>query len=188
MVDSCCAPGCANHRGQVQDRAFYRIPKDPARRERWISAIKRARSAMKKTERWNPSHNGFRLCSDHFSDNPLSPDYVPSVFKHVPSPVKKKGELLIEQFNRRQAAKKRRLQQDFTEAATQAAMGSYISAENDSHNTGPSCENENCKTIIYSLKLEVQALRAENQLLKESLSKTELNESALRSSFGRQRL
>uniref|UniRef100_A0A8C6T797 THAP domain-containing protein 1 n=1 Tax=Neogobius melanostomus TaxID=47308 RepID=A0A8C6T797_9GOBI len=66
MVDSCCAPGCTNHRTQGKSRAFYRIPKDPARREKWISAIKGARSSLRKTENWTPSPNGFRLCSDHF--------------------------------------------------------------------------------------------------------------------------
>uniref|UniRef100_A0A668AB04 THAP domain-containing protein 1 n=1 Tax=Myripristis murdjan TaxID=586833 RepID=A0A668AB04_9TELE len=67
MVDSCCAPGCQNsRRRQVKGKAFYRIPKDPDRRQKWISAIKRARSEQKKTERWEPTGNGFRLCSDHF--------------------------------------------------------------------------------------------------------------------------
>ncbi|CAL9701336.1 unnamed protein product [Knipowitschia caucasica] len=126
MVDSCCEPGCTNHRGQGKARAFYRIPKDPARREKWISAIKRAQSTLKKTEHWIPSPNGFRLCSDHFitgkkSDNPLSPDYVPSVFRHVPSPVKKKGKMLMDTFSRRQAAKKRKQQE-----TPEAPMGPFI--------------------------------------------------------------
>ncbi|KAL7406573.1 hypothetical protein ABVT39_022458 [Epinephelus coioides] len=70
MVDSCCAPGCHNSR-HAKGRAFYRIPKDPERRQRWITAIKRARSEQKKTERWEPKGNGFRLCSDHFISGDL---------------------------------------------------------------------------------------------------------------------
>lgn len=127
------------------------------------------------------------------SDNPLSPDYVPSIFKHVPSPEKQRRKLQMDKFNKRQAAKKRRLQHKSTEASlgSQSPVAGLVSVtdvrepENDSHtlnedvDLGPGCENENCKTQIHSLKLEVQALRAENQLLKEKISKNELNESTL---------
>uniref|UniRef100_A0A673GWN3 THAP domain-containing protein 1 n=1 Tax=Sinocyclocheilus rhinocerous TaxID=307959 RepID=A0A673GWN3_9TELE len=65
MVDSCCAPGCQNRRGKAKGKSFYRIPKDPDRRLKWFTAIKRA-NQDNKTERWEPSSNGFRLCSDHF--------------------------------------------------------------------------------------------------------------------------
>lgn len=70
MVDYCCAPGCQNSRGKTK-KSFYRIPKDPERRNKWIAAIKRARSVLNKTERWEPTSNGFRLCSDHFISGKL---------------------------------------------------------------------------------------------------------------------
>ncbi|XP_056441481.1 collagen alpha-2(I) chain-like [Gadus chalcogrammus] len=54
MVDNCCAPGCTNKRGKNKCTSFYRIPKDAERRAKWISAIKRARSKQKKTEKWDP--------------------------------------------------------------------------------------------------------------------------------------
>ncbi|XP_062339342.1 uncharacterized protein LOC134037825 isoform X3 [Osmerus eperlanus] len=87
MVDSCCAPGCQNHREKDEGRAFYRIPKDPERRSKWIAAIKRARSRQNQTERWEPTNNGFRLCCDHFISGEPSmdcdhPDFVPSIFSH----------------------------------------------------------------------------------------------------------
>ena len=67
MVDSCCAPGCHNKRGQAKERAFYRLPKDEPRRSRWIAAIKRAKNNVNKTEKWHPTDSGgYRLCSDHF--------------------------------------------------------------------------------------------------------------------------
>uniref|UniRef100_A0A671QAI6 THAP domain-containing protein 1 n=1 Tax=Sinocyclocheilus anshuiensis TaxID=1608454 RepID=A0A671QAI6_9TELE len=65
MVDSCCAPGCQNRWGKAKGKSFYRIPKDPDRRPKWFTAIKCA-NQHSKTERWEPSSNGFRLCSDHF--------------------------------------------------------------------------------------------------------------------------
>uniref|UniRef100_A0A667XB84 THAP domain-containing protein 1 n=1 Tax=Myripristis murdjan TaxID=586833 RepID=A0A667XB84_9TELE len=66
MVDSCCAPGCINNRRKSVGKSFYRIPKDPDRRNKWLSAIKRARSKQSPSKRWDPPANGFRLCSDHF--------------------------------------------------------------------------------------------------------------------------
>uniref|UniRef100_A0A8C9Z022 THAP domain-containing protein 1 n=1 Tax=Sander lucioperca TaxID=283035 RepID=A0A8C9Z022_SANLU len=66
MVDSCCAPGCQNHRGKDKGRALYRIPKDPEKRNKWIAAIKRARSRQNQTERWETTNDRFRLCCDQF--------------------------------------------------------------------------------------------------------------------------
>ncbi|KAG5264187.1 hypothetical protein AALO_G00273140, partial [Alosa alosa] len=115
MVDYCCAPGCQNSRGKTKTKgkSFYRIPKDPERRNKWIAAIKRARGVLNKTERWEPTSNGFRLCSDHFisgakSENPLSPDYIPSIFEHTSTAEKKRRNMLLDTFSRRQKAKRQR--------------------------------------------------------------------------------
>ncbi|KAL0968873.1 hypothetical protein UPYG_G00273020 [Umbra pygmaea] len=113
MVDSCCAPGCQNLRGDVEGRAFYLIPRNPDRRNKWIAAIKRGRCNEKSTGRWDPSSNRFRLCSDHFisgkkSENRLSPDYVPSIFSHVPSPEKRRIQLRLDVFHRRQKSRLQR--------------------------------------------------------------------------------
>ncbi|XP_074546650.1 uncharacterized protein LOC141805465 [Halichoeres trimaculatus] len=110
MVDACCAPGCKNNRGDGKGRAFYRIPKDPERRQKWVAAIKRARRQQKKSEDWEPKNPGFRVCSEHFisgqkSDNPLSLDYVPSVFPYVPSKDKRKKQQKINRRRTKQAEK-----------------------------------------------------------------------------------
>ena len=42
------------------------------------------------------------------SNNPLAPNYVPSVFEHVDNPVKRRLENEACQFERRHAMKKRR--------------------------------------------------------------------------------
>ena len=82
MVKSCCVVGCTNcyHRGC--GLSFYRFPTDSCGRRKCIAAIKR--------KDWQPSEYSW-VCSAHFvsgkkSDDPLSPDLVPSVFTSVHSP------------------------------------------------------------------------------------------------------
>ncbi|XP_031168959.2 uncharacterized protein LOC116059833 isoform X2 [Sander lucioperca] len=116
MVHSCCAPGCQSYRGKYNERkSFYRIPKDPGRRRKWIAAIKRARSTNSQPGTFEPNNKIYRLCSDHFisgkkSDNPLSPDYVPSVFHHVPSPETTTSSTWFHVFNSIQESRRRRLE------------------------------------------------------------------------------
>ena len=120
MVKSCCAVGCHNKYKKGSGIQFYRIPKDPNRHARWIAAISH--------KDWTPSEFTC-LCSKHFvskskNDNPLSPDYVPRVFNHTDSPTKWKLQQNQDNFERRQALKRRRIDKPLE------------SAENDG--TGPS--------------------------------------------------
>ncbi|XP_054588293.2 uncharacterized protein [Nothobranchius furzeri] len=114
--------GCQNRRGRDKGRAFYRIPQDPERRQRWIIAMKRV-SPQAKTKLWDPASKCFRLCSDHFisgkkSDHPLSPDYIPSIFKHVSSPEKKRRRRQLDLFIRRQKSRRQRREQAKSASAT----------------------------------------------------------------------
>ena len=57
------------------------------------------------------------LCSEHLvsgekSNNPLAPNYIPTLFSHVESPVKSKMVARLEDFNRRQAMKRRRVENE----------------------------------------------------------------------------
>ena len=86
MVNSCCAIGCTNRYHEGCGLSFYRFPADRSRRNKWLAAIKR--------KDWQPSDYSW-VCSAHFvsgkkSDDPLSPDYVRSVFTYVHSPHKQK--------------------------------------------------------------------------------------------------
>lgn len=76
MGKSCCAAGCTNRYSKGSGVHFYRFPQDSERRTLWVAALGR--------KDWVPSEYSW-LCSSHFasgtkSNNPRSPDYVPSIF------------------------------------------------------------------------------------------------------------
>ena len=115
MVKHCCAVGCRNTYQKGSGIQFYRFPTDPERKGKWISAVNR--------EGWTPSEYSW-ICSEHFvtgakSNNPLAPNYVPTIFSHVESPVKRRMEGRIDDFHRRQALKRRRTSMSSTLAISQ---------------------------------------------------------------------
>lgn len=57
MVHTCVVAGCRNRRTPGTTLSFYRFPRDPERKQRWIAAVNRAG--------WVPN-DGSRLCSTHF--------------------------------------------------------------------------------------------------------------------------
>ena len=57
IPSSCCAFNCTNRHSKEKGIKFYRFPKDPERRRRWIAAIRR--------EGWEPN-DGSRICAAHF--------------------------------------------------------------------------------------------------------------------------
>lgn len=94
MVKS-CAVGCTNRKIKGSTLSFYRFPADSDRRSRWISAISR--------KDWHPTEYSY-VCSAHFvggqkSNDPLSPDFVPSLFEHIRTPLKRKRRRDFEAFN-----------------------------------------------------------------------------------------
>lgn len=105
MVKSCCAVGCTNRHQKGSGLSFYRFPVASDRRSQWIAAVRR--------ENWQPNEYSW-VCSAHFvsgkkSDDPLSPDYVPSLFNHVKSPQKRRVKRQLERYEQRKSTKKRRL-------------------------------------------------------------------------------
>ena len=106
MVKSCCAVGCANRVTKGSKVSFYRFPVDLELRRQWIAAVDR--------KDWQPTEHS-RICSAHFvsgrrSKDPLSPDYVPTIFPLLKSPVKRKRKNEFEAYKRRKLARRRRLE------------------------------------------------------------------------------
>ena len=107
MPKNCCAVGCSNVYRKGSGIQFYRCPVDLERRNKSIAAVNR--------QNWNPTEYTW-ICSEHFvggakSNNPLAPNYVPSLFKHIKSPVKRCLEARGGEFSRRQATKRRRAEE-----------------------------------------------------------------------------
>ncbi|XP_028429965.1 THAP domain-containing protein 4-like [Perca flavescens] len=103
MPSVCCAVGCNNNKGDPKI-SFYRLPQDENRRHQWLAAIKRTD--------WTPTSNT-RLCSAHFvcgvkSQNPLNPDFVPTIFPYLSSPNKRKRINQMTRFKQTQKLKRKR--------------------------------------------------------------------------------
>ena len=99
MPTTCAVIGCYNRQRKGVYRGFYRIPKEPGRRRRWLAFINHRNEDGKP---WIPG-NGDRVCSDHFisrkkSDIPTNPDYIPS----VPVAEERRADLACARFERAQ--------------------------------------------------------------------------------------
>ena len=97
MGKSCCAVSCTNRYRKGSGVHFYRFPDDKERRAKWIAAVAR--------KNWEPTEDSW-ICSAHFvsgakDNNPLSPDYVPSVFSYIKSPVRRKLEDDLKEYHKR---------------------------------------------------------------------------------------
>ena len=106
MPKNCFAVGCSNVFRKGSGIQFYCFPVDFERWSKWIAAVNR--------QNWNPTEYTW-ICSKHFlsgvkSNNPLTPNYVPSLFKHTKSPVRRL-EARSKDFARRQATNRRRAEE-----------------------------------------------------------------------------
>ncbi|KAL6100393.1 uncharacterized protein ACO6RY_07551 [Pungitius sinensis] len=194
MVHTCVVAGCRNRRTPGTSLSFYRFPRDPERKRRWIAAVNR--------RGWEPN-DGSRLCSTHFISgkqvkNPRSPDYVPSVFSppanlEVPDKQEARVEaanaLLSLQGQGRSAAGEQVQggSPEGTAAAEESGSSSSSSSssssdEDDNESTSDSKRGKFSQTSDAAVQLDdvLQALRKENQTLRESVDRMSLSENSLR--------
>ena len=104
MVKSCFAVGCSNRFTAGCSLSFYRFPTYPLRRALWVAKINR--------KDWVPNEHS-RVCSAHFtkgekSDDPLSPDYSPTVFSHTTCHEKEQAKVYFTAYERRKDSRRKR--------------------------------------------------------------------------------
>uniref|UniRef100_A0A3Q1EDX7 Uncharacterized LOC110961749 n=1 Tax=Acanthochromis polyacanthus TaxID=80966 RepID=A0A3Q1EDX7_9TELE len=197
MVHTCVVSGCRNRRTPGTSLSFYRFPRDPDRKQRWINAVNR--------EGWVPN-DGSRLCSTHFISkqvkNPRSPDYVPSVFTGAPSSPEMKepgaleildkqearveaaNALLFLQGQGRSAEEQQELPEE-QEVTVEESISSSVSTDedqDDDESVSDSKRGRFAQTSGPPVNFEdiLQALKKENQALRESVDRMSLSENSLR--------
>ena len=127
MGKSCCTVSCTNGFTKGSSIHFYRFPDDPVRRARWISTVNR--------KDWTPNEHSW-ICSKHFilgekSNDPVSLEYVPSIFKHLLSPLKRKHARDMERYERLSLTKKRK----DAEVDEQSAAAALLALSEDENGT-----------------------------------------------------
>ncbi|KAL2081096.1 hypothetical protein ACEWY4_022949 [Coilia grayii] len=209
MVHTCVVAGCRNRRTPGTALSFYRFPRDPERKQRWIAAVNR--------EGWVPN-DGSRLCSTHFISgkqvkNPRSPDYVPSVFSSTASLSENMKEASTCELSDKQEAQveaanallflqgqgrfsgelvQNREEPDAEEAeTTSSSMSSDDEDEDEEESDDETGQMSDCKVKVENLcrgapacfidyEASLKALRRENRALRESVEKMSLTEASLR--------
>ena len=152
MVKSCCAPGCKNRSTTNSSIKFHRFPVDKERRALWIAAVRR--------EHWQPTEHSV-LCSAHFvsgskSNDPLSPDYVPTLFHHSTARDRGRAEQSLASYTRRVESRKRRSEATATRAVVPSPKTSRTEEEHETVplevEGPPELEDHETRTIAEPLR------------------------------------
>ncbi|XP_072253547.1 uncharacterized protein [Leuresthes tenuis] len=185
MVHTCVVAGCRNRRTPGTTLSFYRFPRDPERKQRWIAAVNR--------EGWVPN-DGSRLCSTHFISAPLSPEMKEpgalEILDKQEARVEAANALLFLQGQGRSAVDDSRQEErpgerEREDLVEDSASSSLSSDEDDDDDKETLI---NCKRGKFAQASDVpvnfddtlKALKKENQFLKESVEKMSLSENSLR--------
>ena len=168
MGKSCCAVGCASRYKKDSGIHFYRFPEDKDKRAKWIAAVSR--------KNWEPNEHSW-LCSKHFvsgskNDDPLSPDYVPSIFAHIKSPQKRRVDEGMKRYERLCVTKKRRVE---SESKLEAAR--VLLELSELGNGVEYCEPHSGTSTMTELSMkDIHGLEADNEhIIKECTARYDLN-------------
>ena len=181
MGKSCSAVGCTNRYKKGSGIQFYRFPEDKVRRARWIAAVGR--------KNWKPTSYSW-ICSVHFvsgckSNNPLSPDYIPSIFEHVASPAKRRAKEELDKFRRRSEVRRKRLLNSERQEAAESLLSLSKFGNGITYcepHTGVSTmtdlsmididvaikEREELRSLVKSLTDKIKILEADNTDLRQT--------------------
>ncbi|XP_033977720.1 uncharacterized protein LOC117475554 [Trematomus bernacchii] len=199
MPGICCAVGCDNSRQRNPGLQFVSIPKDVDRRNKWLAAIRR--------DHWQPTSNS-RLCSQHFvsgrkNDNPMSPDYIPSLFAHTSAGQRQRSIYATSRFEHTQQMKRKRTEtlvpdsdhETVAPPSTSDATGlditlvEQVECVKDDHSYSQAilssgivepCSNAACQATVKALTNECARLRAEVNCLKDKVNVLSFNEEAFK--------
>ncbi|XP_026866705.1 THAP domain-containing protein 1 isoform X1 [Electrophorus electricus] len=161
MGKSCCAVYCTNRFSKNSELSFYRLPKAKEKRSKWITAIHR--------NNWNPGTEAW-ICSSHFvsgkkSDDPLHPDYVPSLFSFTSTTDRNLAVRNLERFLQSQkVSEKRPISRELAATALLNLRSPVSEAE---------VQTEETYNDITSLHEQIKSLNAECQSLRDKVHKLE---------------
>ena len=115
------------------------------------------------------------------SDDPLSPDWVPSVFTHTPASKKRKREKDMERYEQHNRMKNKRVEEKKKQDAVEVLL--ELSSVPDAGPAPPAedeqqCQNRACKEKFERLQRECNELRVENQRLKDIIKSGTFDELA----------
>ncbi|XP_047226025.1 uncharacterized protein LOC124871076 isoform X2 [Girardinichthys multiradiatus] len=180
MVHTCVVAGCKNRRTSGTTLSFYRFPRDPERKQRWIAAVNRAG--------WAPN-DGSRLCSTHFISDMKEPGALEVPDKQE-ARVEAANALLFLQGQGSSAvdgpSQEEHPEEGEPEAvAEKSGSSSFSTDEDDEHDEASERDRKKGKfaqmsEISVNFDDILKALKKENRALRESVEKMSLSENAFR--------
>ncbi|KAM4730879.1 uncharacterized protein FYW61_009070 [Anableps anableps] len=178
MVHTCVVEGCKNRRTPGTTLSFYRFPRDPERKQRWVAAVNRAG--------WVPN-DGSRLCSNHFISDMKEPGALEILDKQE-ARVEAANALLFLQGQGSSTVDGPSQDQEKGEpeaVAEKSRSSSFSTDDDDEHDEASERDRKKGKfaqmsEISVNFDDILKALKKENRALRESVEKMALSENAFR--------
>uniref|UniRef100_A0A3B3QLV8 THAP-type domain-containing protein n=1 Tax=Paramormyrops kingsleyae TaxID=1676925 RepID=A0A3B3QLV8_9TELE len=174
MGKSCCATGCTNRFNKKSELSFYRLPKNKERRSKWIAAIGRSN--------WNPGSEtwicGFHFASGKKSDDPLHPDYVPSIFSFTSPTNQTRPVNNLKKYQGSQEVSGKRFANTSREQTAAGGLNLHQNPASDVEVQavkvqGTGVQTEETHSDITSLHEQIKSLNSECQSLRDIVYKLE---------------